>query len=154
MSLQVENITETFLEQGITSHLVFAVTAAALGSSFQHGYNTGVVNAPQKVVGEWISSIYTSRYNLTAKSDTIDFIYSMIVSVYGVGGMIGALMTAYVSKRFGRRGGLLANNVFIFLAAILMGLSKYAGSYEMLIAGRFFVGMNSGNFAPHLTTCY
>lgn len=62
---------------------------------------------------------------------------------------MGALMTAFVSKRFGRKGGLLASNAIVFLAAALMGASKFAKSYEILIVGRFFAGINSGS--PQIT---
>ena len=46
--------------------------------------------------------------------------------------------------RFGRKGGLLLNNIFVFIAAILFGFCKMAGSWEMIIAGRFFIGINNG----------
>lgn len=61
--------------------------------------------------------------------------------------MAGALLTALVAERFGRKGGLLLNNVFVVLAAIFMGVAKSAKSYEMLILGRFFAGFNSGKQA-------
>lgn len=39
---------------------------------------------------------------------------------------------------------MLMANVLAFIAAILMGFSKMANSWEMLIAGRFVVGLYSG----------
>lgn len=43
-----------------------------------------------------------------------------------------------------RKNSMLMSNVLAFIAAALMGFSKLAGSFEMLIAGRFVVGLYSG----------
>ena len=45
---------------------------------------------------------------------------------------------------FKRKKGLLYNNVLAIIAALLMGLSKTCNSYEMIIIGRFFIGLNCG----------
>ncbi|CAL1262679.1 unnamed protein product [Larinioides sclopetarius] len=131
-------------KKGLTGHLVFAIAAAAFGSSFQHGYNTGVVNAPQKLVEKFINETYFERYNEVPSDSVVTVIFSVMVSVFCLGGMLGALGTAYLAENFGRKGGLLLNNVFVFIAAALMGFGKMARSYEMLIAGRFVIGLNSG----------
>lgn len=43
-----------------------------------------------------------------------------------------------------RRGALLRNNLVAVVAAGLLGFSKMAYSYEMLIAGRIISGINAG----------
>lgn len=130
--------------QGLTTHLVFAIAAAALGSSFQHGYNTGVVNAPQDLVQSFINETYRHKYDEYPSESLVTLIFSIMVSIFCLGGMIGALGTAFLAERFGRRGGLLINNAMVFVAAALVGFSKMARSYEMLIVGRFAIGLNSG----------
>lgn len=61
--------------------------------------------------------------------------------------MAGALSTAFVANKFGRKGGLLYNNVLVLLASACLGFCKMAKSYELLILGRFFIGVNSGSYA-------
>lgn len=130
--------------EGLTGHLVFAIAAAALGSSFQHGYNTGVVNAPQVLVQNFINESYYSKYNEVPSEGIITLIFAIMVSIFCLGGMVGALGTAYLAEKFGRKGGLLLNNILVFVAAALGGFCKMANSYEMLIIGRFVIGLNSG----------
>lgn len=36
------------------------------------------------------------------------------------------------------------NNIFAIIGALLEGFSKMSNSYEMLIAGRLFIGINCG----------
>ena len=67
-----------------------------------------------------------------------------MVSIFAIGGMIGALATGLVADRIGRKAGLLYNNVLVFIAAACMGFSKQLNSYELLILGRFVIGLNSG----------
>nr|WBU86577.1 glucose transporter 4 [Portunus trituberculatus] len=93
---------------------------------------------------EWINSTYYDRYDEPMTEQKITFIFSIIVSIYCVGGMIGGALTGLFAERLGRKGGLLINNAFALVAAVLFGFCKMAGSYEMLIAARFVIGINNG----------
>ncbi|XP_065564356.1 solute carrier family 2, facilitated glucose transporter member 1-like [Artemia franciscana] len=131
---------------GLNGRLVFAIAAAAIGSGFQHGYNIGVVNAPGKLIQEWINytDYFRSNSTVVPTEATITWIWSVAVSVYCIGGMIGGSLTGFFAEKFGRKGGLIVNNIFALIGAILEGLSYSAKSYEMLIAGRIFIGINCG----------
>ncbi|XP_021914514.1 solute carrier family 2, facilitated glucose transporter member 1-like isoform X7 [Zootermopsis nevadensis] len=133
-------LSERAITKGFNGRLVFAIAAAALGSAFQHGYNTGVVNAPQKLIEDWIKVTEHNRTDQVVDQSKVTIIWSIAVAIFCVGGMIGGAITGIV----GRKGGLLLNNVLVAVAAIFEGVSKAAGSYEMIIIGRFFIGINSG----------
>ncbi|XP_045508952.1 solute carrier family 2, facilitated glucose transporter member 1-like isoform X1 [Colias croceus] len=131
---------------GMNSRLAFAILCASW-SAFQHGYNTGVMNAPQGVMSDWLQKEVLTGTNITlpSKDDPkVTTVWSITVAIYCVGGMIGGVITGFVADRFGRKGGLLWNNILVFIATALEGLSKLAQSSEMLIVGRLVIGINNG----------
>ncbi|XP_014226875.1 solute carrier family 2, facilitated glucose transporter member 3-like isoform X2 [Trichogramma pretiosum] len=137
---------------GFNPHLAFAIGAAAIGSAFQHGYNTGVVNAPEAVMKSWITDISKSRDNVTdpdaatqkSYEDHATMLWAMAVSVFCAGGMFGGCMIGWAADRFGRKGGLLINNALVVLAVIFEAIAKPTASWELFIVGRLFIGINSG----------
>jgi len=132
--------------------IAFAIAAGAIGSSFQHGYNTGVLNAPQSLIERWIQGCNGTNVTADASGNpaqcmdntTKTLIWSWIVAIFCIGGMMGGSMVGFASSYFGRKRALLLNNILVLVAALLMGLAKMAGSFQMLIAGRLIIGINSG----------
>ncbi|XP_073966831.1 solute carrier family 2, facilitated glucose transporter member 1-like [Choristoneura fumiferana] len=132
---------------GMNPRLAFAVVSSACWSAFQHGYSTGVLNAPQEVMSKWLQFEALSGTNLTleaTKEPKVTTIWSVTVAMYCVGGMIGGMLTGVIADRFGRKGGLLLNNVLVAVAAVFQGCAKVASSAELLILGRLVIGINSG----------
>lgn len=128
----------------LTRNLAWTVLASTVGSSFQHGYNGGVVNAPEKLISRFINDTYQARHGQYATDSQLDLLFAIIVSIFCIGGCLGALMTPLVADRLGRKQGLLYNNVIVLVACPLMAGAKFMASYELLILGRFLIGINAG----------
>ncbi|XP_036454573.1 solute carrier family 2, facilitated glucose transporter member 11-like isoform X2 [Colossoma macropomum] len=124
--------------------LLMAVWAACIGGTFQYGYNVSIINAPTKAVQEFINETWLERYGDEIPEQLLTFLWSSIVSIFTIGGLIGASVGGTLAIRFGRKGTLLFNNSFALLAALLMGMSYYASAFELLILGRFLSGVNAG----------
>lgn len=129
--------------QKVTAPLVFAITIAAIGS-FQFGYNTGVINAPETIIKDFIN--YTMEEKLENPPTTVFLttLWSLSVAIFSIGGMIGSFSVGLFVNRFGRRNSMLIVNLLAITGGCLMGFCKIAESVEMLILGRLVIGLFCG----------
>uniref|UniRef100_A0AAY5EYE4 Major facilitator superfamily (MFS) profile domain-containing protein n=1 Tax=Electrophorus electricus TaxID=8005 RepID=A0AAY5EYE4_ELEEL len=132
------------MSQRLTICLISAAVFGALGSSFVYGYNLSVVNAPAKHIKAFYNVTWLGRYKEPAKTETLTLLWSITVSIFAIGGLVGAFITSFLIKVLGRKGTLLANNSLAIISALLLALGEKAGSFEMLIIGRFIIGVDSG----------
>ncbi|XP_029475148.1 solute carrier family 2, facilitated glucose transporter member 11 isoform X2 [Rhinatrema bivittatum] len=124
--------------------LILTVCAAGIGGTFQYGYNLTIINAPTMHIQKFVNQTWLKRTGLALESKMVTLIWSFIVSVYPLGGLIGALLAGPMAIKLGRKKSLLLNNFFVIIAALLSGFSRSANSFEMIALGRVFAGINSG----------
>lgn len=124
--------------------LALTVCSAAIGGTFQYGYNISIINAPTSYIQGFINDSYIERWGSGLETPQVTLIWSFIVSAFSLGGLFGALLGGPLAVRFGRKNSLLLNNSFLFVGTIFVLTCRVAKSFEMLIVARFLVGMNSG----------
>uniref|UniRef100_A0A3Q1ASG2 Solute carrier family 2, facilitated glucose transporter member 5 n=1 Tax=Amphiprion ocellaris TaxID=80972 RepID=A0A3Q1ASG2_AMPOC len=128
----------------VTGCLFSAAFFGALGSSFLYGYNLSVVNAPAVYIKAFYNKTWMERYGEHIPAETVTLLWSITVSIFSIGGLIGALSVSFIIKALGRKGTLLLNNGFAVIAALLLSLGEKSRSFEMLIIGRLIMGVDSG----------
>ncbi|XP_019661331.2 solute carrier family 2, facilitated glucose transporter member 11 isoform X1 [Ailuropoda melanoleuca] len=124
--------------------LLLTICAAGIGGTFQFGYNLSIINAPTLHIQEFINETWWVRTGQPLPDHLVLFVWSLIVSLYPLGGLFGALLAGPLAVMLGRKKSLLVNNVFVVAAAILFGFSRRAGSFEMLVLGRLLMGVSAG----------
>ncbi|XP_060792949.1 solute carrier family 2, facilitated glucose transporter member 1a isoform X2 [Neoarius graeffei] len=127
----------------LTLQLLVAVGTAVMGS-LQFGYNTGVINAPETIIEEFYNETWHSRYKEYIPPNSLTTLWAISVAIFSVGGIFSSFSVGLFVNRLGRRNSMLVANILVFIAAALMGFSKLAASWEMLIIGRLVVGLYSG----------
>ncbi|KAM5193897.1 solute carrier family 2, facilitated glucose transporter member 11-like [Mantella aurantiaca] len=121
-----------------------AVCAVGIGGTFQYGYNLSIINAPTTHVHKFINDTWYARYHSQLDESLRTLIWSVIASVFTLGGLIGTFIGGLFAAKIGRQQTLLVNNVAAILAALFMGIAQPARLYELLIVGRFLIGLNAG----------
>uniref|UniRef100_A0A8D1AJ58 Solute carrier family 2, facilitated glucose transporter member 5 n=1 Tax=Sus scrofa TaxID=9823 RepID=A0A8D1AJ58_PIG len=131
-------------EGRLTLVLALATLIAAFGSSFQYGYNVAAINSPSGFMKDFYNETYYDRIGEYMSEFSLTLLWSVSVSMFPFGGFIGSLMVGPLVNHLGRKGTLLFNNIFSIVPAILMGCSKVAQSFEMIIVSRLLVGICAG----------
>uniref|UniRef100_A0A8C3VRN0 Solute carrier family 2, facilitated glucose transporter member 5 n=1 Tax=Catagonus wagneri TaxID=51154 RepID=A0A8C3VRN0_9CETA len=124
--------------------LVLATLSAAFGSAFQYGYNIAVVNTPHKVLKSFYNETYFERHGTFLDETAMLLLWSCTVSMFPLGGLVGSLVVGPLVHRCGRKRALLINNVFAIVPAVLMGVSKVAKAFELIIFSRVVLGVCAG----------
>uniref|UniRef100_A0A2K5PIN1 Solute carrier family 2, facilitated glucose transporter member 5 n=1 Tax=Cebus imitator TaxID=2715852 RepID=A0A2K5PIN1_CEBIM len=140
----MEQQDQSMKEGRLTLVLALATLIAAFGSSFQYGYNVAAVNSPAMYMRQFYNETYQDRTGEIMEDFPLTLLWSLTVSMFPFGGFIGSLLVGPLVNKFGRKGALLFNNIFSIVPAILMGCSKVAKSFELIIISRLLVGICAG----------
>ncbi|KAM6090096.1 solute carrier family 2, facilitated glucose transporter member 5-like isoform 1-T1 [Theristicus caerulescens] len=132
----------------ITGHLTFPLLSVTLlvsfGSSMLYGYNLAVVNSPAVYIKAFYNATWSRRYGHGLAPGPLTLLYSLTVSIFALGGLVGSLLVGVLVERYGRNGALSRSALLVLLAGGFMGFSRELESPEMVIIGRSITGLHSG----------
>uniref|UniRef100_A0A8C9GC35 Solute carrier family 2, facilitated glucose transporter member 5 n=1 Tax=Pavo cristatus TaxID=9049 RepID=A0A8C9GC35_PAVCR len=101
----------------------------SFGSSMLYGYNLAVVNSPAAHIKAFYNATWSQRYGHGLPPGPLTLLYSLTVSIFALGGLVGSLLVGTLVARYG--SGLL-----VLLAGGLMAFSRQLEAPEMVIIGR------------------
>lgn len=96
------------------------------------------------MITDWFKVSHRNIHKEILSDENADFAWSVSVGIFAIGGMIGGLLSGTLADKMGRKGALLFNNIFAFLAAAFMSLAKYTDYYYLFPLGRLVIGFSCG----------
>ncbi|XP_017587761.1 solute carrier family 2, facilitated glucose transporter member 11-like isoform X1 [Corvus cornix cornix] len=124
--------------------LLQMILVLGIGGSFPYGFHISVINYPSVHIRKFINETWIDRHGSPLHPETIMLLWSFIVSVYGIGGLLGSLCCGYLTTKYRKKKCQMFTNLIMLVAALFMALSKTAKSFEMILVGRFLYGIGSG----------
>uniref|UniRef100_A0A3Q2YAW8 Solute carrier family 2, facilitated glucose transporter member 5 n=1 Tax=Hippocampus comes TaxID=109280 RepID=A0A3Q2YAW8_HIPCM len=141
----------TYISMNVSLTLVLMIASAAIGGTLQYGYNLAIMNAPTTFIQTFINETFVERWAIQLENYQVTLVWTIIVSIFSLGGLVGAIIAGPMSIRFGRKKCLLLNNIFLLSGALLALTSRAAASVEMIILSRISMNvqpMYFGESAP------
>ncbi|RMC06023.1 hypothetical protein DUI87_17568 [Hirundo rustica rustica] len=140
--------TEVELECVQYQGLFRMIIVLGIGGTFQIGFQISTITYMSQHVKAFINETWLERYGYPIQQDNLLFLWSITVSIFGIGGLLGSSGSRYLTVKFGKKKCLLCTNVLMLLAASIMGCSKISQSFEMILIGRFMCGVSAGLCVP------
>lgn len=98
----------------------------------------------QQFIRRWCAKVIYNRYDVVLTSSQLGIVWATVVSILLAGGALGSLKGAWLANKFGRKPALLACSILNIIGAIMFICCRALQSFEMLLLGRFLVGLASG----------
>ena len=86
--------------------LLLAIFSAALGI-FQRGYNFRTINVPHQNIKKFLNETFKERYDIDLTPHSISTYYSIAMSIFPIGIMVGSLCGRSIAEKLGRKKGQL-----------------------------------------------
>ncbi|XP_061459074.1 solute carrier family 2, facilitated glucose transporter member 11-like [Rhineura floridana] len=120
------------------------ILVLGIGGSFPYGFHISVINYPSLHIKKFINETWLERHGSLLPQETILLLWSFIVSIYGIGGLLGSVCCGYLTTKYRKKKCQMFTNLIMLAAALFMGFSKMARSFEMILLGRFLYGIGIG----------
>ncbi|XP_020654820.3 solute carrier family 2, facilitated glucose transporter member 11 [Pogona vitticeps] len=145
----------SFLSDLVRYRRFFQMTLVlGLGGTLLVGFHVSVITYPSQDIKRFINATWMERHGSPLPQETVALLWSFIVSIYCLGGFLGSLSSQPLSARYGKKKTLLFGDLFAISGALLLGSSKMAGSFEMVLVGRCLYGISAGmymnTYGPYL----
>ncbi|XP_036387652.1 solute carrier family 2 member 9, like 1 [Megalops cyprinoides] len=135
---------ETLLKQLVRGNALVFIVILGIGGTFQNGFHITVISSPSPYIQSFINQSWVARYGEPTKPETVTLIWSTMVSLYAVGGVLGSVSVKDIICKFGRKKSMIWNNIISIVAAVIMFSSRSANSFEMIMVARFLFGFAAG----------
>ncbi|KAK2522949.1 hypothetical protein Q9233_010308 [Columba guinea] len=124
------------------------ISVLGIGGTFQIGFQISSITYMSQHVKAFINETWLERYGYPLHQDNLLLLWSITVSIFGIGGLLGSSGSRYLTAKYGKKKCLLCNNLLMIVAASIMGCSNTARSFEMILIGRFMCGISAGLCVP------
>ncbi|XP_063171863.1 solute carrier family 2, facilitated glucose transporter member 11-like [Candoia aspera] len=120
------------------------VIVLGLGGTLLIGFQVSVITYPSQDIKRFINETWVKRHGAALPQETLTAVWSFVISIYCLGGFLGCLWSGPLAIRCGKKKSLICSDFIVITGALLIGSSKTAESFEMILTGRFLYGISAG----------